>query len=125
MRIYAIKTFRALSAQRDVSDAALIAAVDRAEEGSSMPISGEDSSSSDRPRRVRDERGGYRTIIAYRAGQRICVSYRLWMSQQNERDELPDGREWRVEGCGRVVLEGDDNRIAAAIAEGELTEVEQ
>ena len=121
MRIYAIKTFVRFQRKEHISEAALVEAVDRAEEGLIDADLGGGLIKQRIAREGKGRRGGYRTIIAYRAGLRAVFLYGF---AKNERENL-DGHELaRWKAVGRVVLEGDDNRIAAAIADGELTEVE-
>jgi hypothetical protein len=121
MRVYVIKTFRRFQRKEHISDAALREAVDRAEEGLADADLGGGLIKQRIAREGQGRRGGYRTIIAYRAGERAVFLYGF---AKNERENL-DSRElarWRA--VGRVVLESDENRTTAAIADGELTEVE-
>jgi len=121
MKVYLTKTFRRFQRKERLSEAALMQAVDRAEEGL---IDADLSGGLIKQRIAREgqgRRGGYRTIIAYRAGQRAVF---LLGFAKNERENLDSGELARWRAVGRVILEGDDNRIAAAIADGELTEVE-
>ena len=64
--------------------------------------------------------GGYRTIIAYRRGDRAVFLYGF---AKNERANLDDDElaYWRQ--IGRSYLALDEDGIEAAIAAGELTEV--
>jgi len=87
-----------------------------------MPILVEASSSNASRALARGKRSGYRTIMAYRAGERSVFLYGFG---KNERDNI-DGDElarWKI--AGRVILEGDADWIVSAIADGYLTEVQR
>jgi len=121
MKVYLIKTFRRFQRKERLSEVALMQAVDRAEAGLIDADVGGGLIKQRIAREGQGRRGGYRTIIAYRAGQRAVF---LLGFAKNERENLDSGELARWRTVGRVILEGDDNRIAAAIADGELTEVE-
>ena len=84
-----------------------------------MPILAEDSSST-ASRALAREGGGYRTIMAYRAGERSVFLYGFG---KNERDniDVDELARWKI--AGRVILEGDADWIESAIADGHLAEV--
>jgi hypothetical protein len=87
-----------------------------------MPILVEASSKQRIARSGQGKRSGYRTIMAYRAGERSVFLYGFG---KNERDNI-DGDElarWKI--AGRVILEGDADWIVSAIADGYLTEVQR
>jgi hypothetical protein len=87
-----------------------------------MPILVEASSKQRIARSGQGKRSGYRTIMAYRAGERSVFLYGFG---KNERDNI-DGDElarWKI--AGRVLLEGDADWIVSAIADGHLTEVQR
>ena len=68
------------------------------------------------------KRGGYRSIIAYRAGKRSVFLYGFG---KNERDNIDGDELARWKTAGRVILEGDADWIESAIADGHLTEVQR
>jgi hypothetical protein len=64
--------------------------------------------------------GGYRTIIAYRRGDRAVF---LFGFAKNERANLDDDELAYWQQVGRSYLGLDDDGLEAAIVEDELTEV--
>jgi len=122
MRVYATKTFRRFQRKEGISDVALVEAVDRAEAGLMDADLGGGLIKQRIARPGQGKRGGYRSIIAYRAGKRSVFLYGFG---KNERDNV-DGDElarWKI--AGRVILEGDADWIESAIADGHLTEVQR
>ena len=120
MRVYATKTFRRFQRKEGIADAALVEAVDRAEAGLIDADLGGGLIKQRVARPGRGKRGGYRTIIAYRAGSRSVFLYGFG---KNERDNI-DGDElarWKM--TGRVIIAGDANWIGAAVADGHLVKV--
>ena len=120
MKVYATKTFRRFQRKEGISDAALVEAVDRAEAGLIDADLGGGLIKQRIARSGRGKRGGYRSIIAYRAAERSVFLYGFG---KNERDNI-DGDElarWKI--TGRVILEGDADWIKSAIADGHLAEV--
>jgi hypothetical protein len=71
-------------------------------------------------RKGQGKRGGYRTILAYRSGERAVFLYGFAKNQRDniEADELED---WREIGIG--LLRAGMEAIERAIADDELTEV--
>lgn len=121
MQVYATKTFRRFQRKESIADAALVAAVHRADAGMIDADLGGGLIKQRIARPGQGKRGGYRTIIAYRAGKRSIFLYGFG---KNERDNI-DGDElarWRI--AGRVILEGDADWIEAAIGGGHLVELD-
>jgi hypothetical protein len=121
MKVYTTKTFRRFQRKEGIADPALIEAVDRAEAGLIDADLGGGLIKQRVARRGQGRRGGYRTIIAYRAGERSVFLYGFGKS---ERDNIDDAElaQWRI--TGRVILGGDADSIEAAIADGHLSEVD-
>jgi len=120
MRVYVTKTFRRFQRKERIADEALMEAVDRADAGLVDTDLGGGLIKQRVARPGRGKRGGYRTIIAYRAAKRSVFLYGFGKS---ERENIGDDELARWKIAGRVVLEGDDGWIEAAIADGHLTEV--
>jgi len=120
MRIFATKTFRRFQRKEGIADATLVEAVDRAEAGLIDADLGGGLIKQRVARPGHGKRGGYRTIIAYRSGQRSVFIYGFG---KNERDNIDDDELARWKVAGRVILDGDTDWIEAAIAGGHLTEV--
>jgi hypothetical protein len=122
MEVYVTKTFRRFQRKEGISDAALVAAVDRADAGLIDADLGGGLIKQRIARPGQGKRSGYRTIMAYRAGERSVFLYGFG---KNERDNI-DGDElarWKI--AGRVILGGDADWIESAVADGHLTEVQQ
>ena len=64
--------------------------------------------------------GGYRTVIAYRAGQRSVFLYGF---AKSERDNIDDKELDDLRKLARLYLSFSEQRIAAALEESELREV--
>ncbi len=120
MRVFAAKTFRRFQRKEGIKDTALWRAVDDAGKGLVDADLGGGLIKQRIARPGQGKRGGYRTIIAYRAGERSVFLYGFG---KNERDNIDDDELSRWKITGRVMLEGDDDWIEAAIADGHLTEV--
>jgi hypothetical protein len=120
MKIYATKTFRRFQRTEGIADAAVVEAVDRAEKGLVDADLGGGLIKQRIARKGQGRRGGYRTIVAYRAGERSVFLYGFG---KNERDNIDDDElaRWRI--TGRVILEGDADWIEAAMVDGHLKEV--
>lgn len=121
MKVYATRTFRRFQRKERIADRALIEAVDRAEAGLIDADLGGGLIKQRVARMGQGRRGGYRTIIGYRAGERSVFLYGFGKS---ERDNIDDTElaHWRI--TGRAILGGDPNSIEAAIADGHLSEVD-
>ena len=122
MKVYSTKTFRRFQRKEGISDAALVAAVDRANAGIIDADLGGGLIKQRIARSGQGKRSGYRTIMAYRAGERSVFLYGFGKNERNniDGDELA---RWKV--TGRVILEGDADWIVSAIADGHLTEVQR
>jgi hypothetical protein len=120
MKVYATKTFRRFQRKEGISDAALVETIDRAEAGLIDADLGGGLIKQRIARPGQGKRGGYRSIIAYRATERSVFLYGFG---KNERDNIGGDELARWKITGRVILEGDADWIEAAIAEGHLTEV--
>jgi len=121
MKVYVTKTFRRFQRKAGIKDAALWQAVDGAGRGLVDADLGGGLIKQRVARSGQGKRGGYRTIIAYRTGERSVFLYGFG---KNERDNIDDDELARWKIAGRVVLEGDADWIEAAIAEGHLIEVQ-
>jgi hypothetical protein len=121
MSIYVTKTFRRFQRREGIDDAALVEAVDRADAGLIDADLGGGLIKQRIARPGRGKRGGYRTIIAYRAAERSVFLYGFGKS---ERENIGDDELARWKIAGRVMLEGDDDWIEAAVADGHLMEVQ-
>ena len=120
MRIYAIKGFERFCRKERISDKALIEAIDRAMRGLIDADLGGRLIKQRIARLGQGKRSGYRTIIAFRAGQRAVF---LFGFAKNAKDNIaPDNLvHWRL--IGADLLAAGIDAIDAAIIDGELTEL--
>ena len=120
MQCYAIKGFERFRRRHRISEAALVEAIDRAMRGLIDADLGGGLIKQRVARPGQGRRGGYRTIIAFRAGQRAVF---LFGFAKNARDNIaPDDlAHWQL--IGADLMKASEEAIAAAIAVGELTEM--
>jgi hypothetical protein len=122
MPIYKVKKFARFARRERIDDAALVAAIDRAERGliDADLGGGLIKQRIARPRQGRS--GGYRTVIAYRARERAVFLYGF---AKSERDNIEDNE---LEALREVALEwlkADAATIARLISQGLAEEVER
>lgn len=120
MRVYVTKSFRRFQRKEEIDDQALWNAVSRADDGLVDSDLGGGLIKQRIPRIGQGKRGGYRTIIAYRAGERAVFLYGF---AKNQRDNIASDelRDWRE--IGTALLQAEDEALEAAIVRDELTEV--
>ena len=120
MQVYAIKGFERFRRKERIRNKALAEAIDRAVAGLIDADLGGGLIKQRIARPGQGKRGGYRTIIAYRAGQRAVF---LFGFAKNARDNIAadDLAHWRL--IGADVLEASDEAIKAATDVYELTEI--
>ena len=119
MRVYKIKGFARFQRRERITDAALAEAISGAERGLIDADLGSGLIKQRVARPGQGKSGGFRTLIAYRRGERAVF---LFGFAKSERAKIDDDEldEWRH--IGRVYLGLDDKGIEAAIAANELTE---
>jgi hypothetical protein len=120
MHVDATKSFRRFQRKEKIADAMLWDAVARADSG----LVDADLGGGLIKQRVAGEgqgkRGGYRTILAYRSGERAVFLYGF---AKNQRDNIGPGEleDWRE--IGSSLLGASMEAIERAIADDELMEV--
>jgi hypothetical protein len=120
VRVYALKGFARFQRKERIADAALVKAVRDAGAGLVDADLGGGLIKQRVARPGQGKSGGYRTLVAYRRGERAVYLYGFAKSARANIDD--DERDaWRRVGRGYLRL--DANALAAAIAAGELTEV--
>src|SRR3954469_4052725 len=120
MRIYVTKTFRRFQRREGIADAALVEAVDRADAGLIDADLGGGLIKQRVARPGQGKRGGFRTIVAYRRGNRGIF---LFGFAKSERENLNQDELAQWQRIGRAYLGLDDEGLEAAIAADELMEV--
>jgi len=118
MRVYKIKGFARFQRRERITDKSLTEAVLGAERGLIDADLGGGLIKQRVARPGQGKSGGFRTLIAYRRGERAVL---LFGFAKNERANIDDDEldEWRQ--VGRTYLELDDKGVEAAIAANELT----
>jgi hypothetical protein len=120
VRIYRLKGFARFQRKERIADAALVKAVRDANAGLVDADLGGGIIKQRVARAGKGKSGGFRTLIAYRRGERAIFLYGFAKSgRANIDDDELEG--WRRVGRGYLGL--DANALAAAMAAGELTEV--
>ena len=120
MRIFRTKGFARIQRKDGIDDAALREAIARAERGLIDANLGHGLIKQRVARRGEGKRGGFRTIIAYRAGDRSVFLYGFAKSQQANisKEDEHDLRDY-----GRMILALDTRGLIIMMRGGELTEV--
>jgi hypothetical protein len=120
MHVYATRSFRRFQRKEKIADATLFDAVARADDGLIDADLGGGLIKQRVARKGQGKRGGYRTILAYRSGERAVFLYGFAKNQRDNigADELEDWRE-----IGSSLLRASLEAIERAIADDELTEV--
>ena len=120
MQVYVTKTFRRFQRKERIGDQALRQAVERAEAGLIDADLGQGLIKQRVARPGKGRSGGYRTIIAYRSGQRAVFLFGFAKSALSNIDDATLAR-WQA--VGSDLLTASDKAIEAAIADNELKEV--
>ena len=120
MRLYKLKAFARFQRRERLADTALESAVRSAEEGLVDADLGGGLIRQRVARPGQGKSGGFRTIIAYRRGDRAVF---LFGFAKSERENLDDDEVAYWQRVGRTYLGLDDDGIEAAIAGAELAEV--
>jgi hypothetical protein len=115
-----VKGFARFQRGERIADTALARAVRAAEDGLIDADLGGGVIKQRIARAGQGKRGGFRTVIAYRLGDRAIF---LLGFAKNERDNVEDDELDELKGLARGFLVLGDDRIAALVAEDELMEV--
>ena len=120
MRVFLVKTFRRYQRRQGIDDDALADAVRRAERGQIDAVLGGGLIKQRVARSGGGKSGGYRTIIAYRQGNRAAF---LLGFAKNERDNVDDDVLDDLKKLGAAVLGNDEAALAVASKRGTLVEI--
>lgn len=120
MRVFKTKDFARFTRKEKIDDAALCAAIVRAERGLIDADFGGHLIKQRVPRKGRGRSGGYRTIIAYRHADRAMFLHGF---AKSSRDNVDDEELENLKGLAAVVLKLSDDGIALAMRRKELLEV--
>ena len=120
MKVLKTHTFRRFTRQEALSDKALAEAIRQAEHGLIAAQLGGGLIKLRIARSGGGKSGGYRTIIAYKAGRRAVF---LFGFAKNERDNLTPVQLADLKTVGRDLLALTEHQINEAVAAGRLQEV--
>ena len=120
MRLYKLKAFARFQRRERIADKALARAVQSAEAGLVDADLGGGLIKQRVARPGQGKSGGFRTIVAYRRGDRAVF---LFGFEKSDRDNLDDDELAYWQRVGRVYVRLDDDGLEAAIAADELIEV--
>ena len=121
MRVYKLKAFARFQRRERIADRALWNAVKSAEDGLVDADLGGGLIKQRVARPGQGKSGGYRTIIAYRRGNRAVFLYGF---AKSERENLNDDELTYWQRVGRAYLALADDAMDAATAGDELIEVD-
>lgn len=120
MHVYKVKAFARFQRGQRLSDSALSDAVRRAAAGLVDADLGGGLIKQRIARQGQGKRGGYRTILAYRQGQRAVFLYGFAKSEQ---DNIDDEERIALRAFGQYWLSLNDADILVATLDGKLMEV--
>ena len=120
MRVFETKWFARFARKQKLDDRRLLEAVSRAGEGMIDADLGKGLIKQRVARAGAGKSGGYRTIIALRAGDRAIFIYGF---AKSERDNVDEGDLERLQTPARELLGLSDSEIDLAVKAGKLTEI--
>lgn len=121
MRIFKTKWFARFARKQGVEDAALVAAIRQIEAGRVDADLGGGIVKQRVARRGQGKSGGYRTIIAYRSGDRAVFLHGFAKSDVDNIDA--DDLE-RLKGAARQMMTWDQSQISKQLVSGAWLEIE-
>ena len=121
MRVFKTKWFVRFARKEKITDDTLIAAIREAESGLNDGDMGGNLLKKRIARTGAGKRGGYRTIIVYRFGNRAIFVYGF---AKNEVDNMGDVEVKKYQKMAQLLLNYTSADIAVALSAGELEEVD-
>lgn len=121
MRIFITKWFRRFARKQRIADDELVDAIDRAERGLIDADLGRSLIKQRVARPGQGARSGYRVFATYRAGELAFFTYGF---PKKERDNISDDELEGLQEAGEVLLGLSKAKVATALEEGELFEIE-
>lgn len=121
-RVFQTKWFQRSARKEKISTAALLDAVERAENGQIDADLGGSVIKQRISRPGQGRSGGYRTIIVFRKGDRAVFMY---VFPKNKRDNITTDELEAFREAARHVLGLTDHQIAALTKKGDLVEVQR
>jgi hypothetical protein len=120
VRLFKLKAFARFQRREGIADKALSNAIGGAEQGIIDAYLGGGLIKQRLARPGQGKRGGFRTIVAYRRGNRAIF---LFGFAKSERENLDDDELAQWQRIGRAYLGLDDKGLEAAINAEELMEI--
>lgn len=120
MKIYKTKWLTKYAKGEKIADKSLREAIERAENGLIDADLGGGLIKQRIARPGQGKSGGHRTIIAYMQGKRAVFLYGF---PKKDKENIDDDELEDFKTIGKNYLAGTDEKIAAAITDGELTEI--
>ena len=121
MQVFKTKVFRRFQRKEGIKEAALCAAIERAESGLIDADLGRGLIKQRVAREGRGRRGGFRTVIAYRVGTRAVFVFGF---AKSGRDNIASDDERDLADYGAMLIGLNAKGIEAMIEDGELWKVE-
>jgi hypothetical protein len=121
MRIFKLKNLARFTKREGIADTSLVTAAWAADRGLVDADLGGGLIKQRVARSGQGKRGGYRMLIAFRSADRAIFLYGF---AKNERDNVDDDQLATLWDIAALWLQADAGKIARAIADGLLTEVE-
>jgi hypothetical protein len=121
MRVFKTKWLSRFARREGIADKSLQEAIERAERGLIDADLGGGLIKQRVARAGQGRSGGYRTIVAYRVKQRAVFLYGF---AKNERDNIEPGELLTFRSIAADLLAADSARIAGAIENGVLQEID-
>jgi hypothetical protein len=120
VRIFKNRWFEKFALKQEMSDAALIKAIDRAEVGLIDADLGGGIIKQRVARKGEGKSGGYRTVVAFRSGDRALF---LFGFAKSDRASLSTAELAEFRAIGRAFLKAKAPDVERAVAKGVLSEV--
>lgn len=120
MRIFKNRWFEKFARKQEISSAALIEAIDRAEAGLVDADLGGGIIKQRVARLGEGKSGGYRTVVAFRSGNRAIF---LFGFAKSDRANISTAELAQFRAIGRALLKAKAVEVERAIAKGALLEV--
>jgi hypothetical protein len=120
VRVLKNRWFEKFARKQEISDAALIEAIDRAEAGLIDADLGGGIIKQRVAREGEGKSGGYRTVVAFRSGDRAIF---LFGFAKSDRANLATAELTQFRAIGRALLKAEAVDVERAIAKGVLSEV--
>lgn len=120
-RVFVLKAFGRWARKEDVTDEMLLDAIDRAEQGIVYVDHGDDVVKLQIAREGRGKSKGYRTVVAFRRGDR---AFFLDGWGKNEQDSIKPSYLKELKSLAQIYLDFNDAGLVTAIEGGAIREIE-